>query len=122
METKKVYIYRFTTIPDYVKQYGENITVIEKNGIIGFGDYVDVEDYDYIWKGNFDNLDNIIDESYGDGICYDFYSFRNDRLLDFTLAVREILQDKINNHKKEIKELESLQENLNLKVNRLRLC
>lgn len=114
METKKVYIYRFTTIPGAVQSYGGNITIIEKNGVVWPGDYVDVEDFDYVCKHNLDNLDNIIDGSYGEGICYDFYSFRNDRLLDFKMAISGILQNKINNYKKKIQELEALQENLKI--------
>ena len=112
MEPKKVkvYIYRFTNTPELVEQYGGNITILEKNGEINplFDQTVDVEDFDYVHISNFDNLDFIFDESFHGNLCYDFYSFRDDLLLDFKLAIAGILARKIDKRKKEIEELENL--------------
>ena len=110
-EIKKVYIYRFTTIPELVSIYNGNLTLLEKQGMDS-DNHIDVEDFDYVHKDNFDNLDYIINDSFNDGLCYDFFSFRNDRMLDFKLAIYEILQHKINRRKKEIVEFENLQNNL----------
>lgn len=112
METRKVYIYRFTTVPELVSAYNGNLTLFEKKGTLEFDNHVDVEDFDYIHKDNFDNLDYIIDDSFSDGLCYDFFSFRNDRMLEFKVTVYQILQNKIDNRKKEIEELKKLQNNL----------
>lgn len=117
METKKVYIYRFTTIPDLIKSYGGNLTIIEKTGKVGSDKFVDVEDYDYIHITNFDNIDCIFNESFNAGLCYDFFSFRDDRMLDFKLAIYAILQIKIDNRKNEINELEKLKDSLGNLVN-----
>ena len=120
MKTKKVYIYRYTTRPCLVKVYNGNFTIIEKNGEIGFDNYVDVEDFDYVNIEYFDNLDNLVNESFNDeGLCYDFYSFRNDRMEEFKDAISKIIQEKIDYLEDKIKELEYFKNNIDNDVSNI---
>lgn len=113
MKTKKVYIYRYTTRPYLAKVYNGNFTIIEKNGKLDSDNSVDVEGFDYVNIECFDNLDNIINESFNnEGLCYDFYSFRNDRMEEFKDAVAKIIQEKIDYLEDKIKELEYFKNNI----------
>jgi len=120
MKNKKVYIYRYTTIPYLVKVYNGNFTIIEKNSKIDFDNSVDVEDFDYVNIECFDNLDNIINETFNnEGLCYDFYSFRNDRMQEFKDAVVKIIQEKIDYLEDKIKELEYFKNNISNDVSNI---
>jgi len=106
----KVYIYCFTTIPELVKQYNGNFTIIEKNGIDDGYNSIDVEDYDYVYKENFDNLDSIIDETFQDGYSFIFYSFNNNKMQLFQLEIAKILSNIKEKYLKKIINIDKLLE------------
>lgn len=105
MQNNKIYKYEF---------FNGNVS-LNWSDILQTSEFLDcaiTDKFGYITKSLIDNIENLINESENDDICYDFYSYRDDRMLDFKLAVYSRLQKNIDDLEEKVARLNELKYSL----------
>jgi len=90
---RTLYIYRYTTEPEVIKEFGSNFFVYKDKILEEDEKEYTLEIYDYIRKDIVDNLYYIMNESTNTEINYTWFSLNNnkDRMNKFKRLVKERL-------------------------------
>ena len=111
---RTLYIYRYTTEPEVIKEFGSNFFVYKDKILEEDENEYTLEIYDYIRKDIVDNLSYIMNESTNTEINYTWFSLNNnkDRMNKFKRLVREKLTQYENKVSEELNYVRNLISNI----------
>ena len=111
---RTLYIYRYTTEPEVIKEFGSNFFVYKDKILEEDEKEYTLEIYDYIRKDIVDNLSYIMNESTNTEINYTWFSLNNnkDRMNKFKRLVREKLTQYENKVSQELNYVKNLISNI----------
>ena len=111
---RTLYIYRYTTEPEVIKEFGSNFLVFKDKILEEDEKEYILETYEYIRKDIVDNLSYIMNESTNTEINYTWFSLNNnkDRMNKFKRLVREKLTQYENKVSEELNYVRNLISNI----------